>query len=362
MSKKVSSYRGYPMKLRQIFSIPFLRSAWNGFIEDKCSNLGAALSYYTLFSLAPLLITLISITGFFFGREAVSGRLFDQIGRLIGPEGAHSLQHIIQKTYYPGGNGWAALIGAGFLLAGATGVFVQLQDALDTIWRVKPKPQKNLMRMVHDRILSFGMILGVGFLLLVSLAFNAAITAMSGYLSDAFSGLSAALLAALEVCVSLAMTSVLFGMMFKFLPDVKLRWKDVEVGAVTTAVLFMIGRTLIGFYLGRSRIVSAYGAAATVVVIILWIYYSSMIFFFGAELTKEHVRRTLAHIEPSEYAVAVVKSEKELADARESLTPPLGPGRRPREPFTLGKAVSALCLLVAVEKYFKRRQRRWRSA
>jgi membrane protein len=300
-----------------------MRSPWNerwqlfqevrdGFNRDNCPHLAAALSYYTLFSLAPLLILVIAVSGIFFGREAVTGEVFRQLRGLIGPDGALAVQEMIRKAYMPRDDFWAAAAGGVTLLLGATSVFIQIQDALDIIWGVKPKASRGMWKLVRDRVLSFGMVLGLGFLLLVSLLFHAILSAVGGRLSAGYPHLSVVFLKALETSVSLGVTTLLFAMLFKFLPDVRIRWRDVWTGAFVTSALFAVGKIAIGLYLGSSRLASTYGAAAAVVIVIVWVNYSSLIVFLGAEFTQAYARRRGAAILPADYAVPVEKGGREL--------------------------------------------------
>lgn len=256
-------------------------------------QLSAALSYYTLLSLAPIVLVTVAITGLVFGREAVQGRIVEEIRGLVGESGAEVIQSVIQNASEPE-SGWLSLaIGLVTLLIGATTVFVQLQDSLDQIWGVEAKPKRNaIWTFVKDRLLSLAMVLGIGFLLLVSLLINAALSAWSGWAAMAGPDDFPALMEIVNSVGSFAVITLLFAMIFKFLPDVRLAWKHVWFGAVVTSALFTAGKFAIGMYLGRASIGSAFGAAGSVVVLLVWIYYASLILFLGAEITRLRAQRS----------------------------------------------------------------------
>lgn len=293
-------------RLKNAFSL--VKEAFQGWMEDGSLELGAALSYYTAFSLAPLLVIAIAIASLAFGREAVEGRLFGEIRGLVGPESAALIQGMIASAGRRGSGTLATVVSIVVILFGASGVFGQLQTSLDRIWHVAPKPNRGIWGLVRDRVLSFGMVLGVGFLLLVSLAVSAALAALSAYATGALPSI-APLLQAIGFVISFAVVTVLFAMIFRYLPDAKVAWRDVWVGAIATSLLFTIGRTLIGLYLGRSTVASSYGAAGSLIVILLWVYYSSQILFFGAEFTKVWAVRYGGRIVPDENAMRVQRVE-----------------------------------------------------
>jgi len=266
-------------------SIPrLLVAAGKDFMEDKAPRLAAALSYYTAFSLPPLLVAVIGVAGVVYGVDEVQERILSQVANLVGADSAATLGEAVTNARQSTGSGVALVLGLFTLLIGATGAFGQLQEALNTIWEVKPKKGGGIWRLVRSRLLSFGTILGTGFLLLVSLSVSAAI----GALVDAAAGIDwmTPYLAALDVVASLIVITCLFALIFKVLPDTKIEWRDVWVGAGLTAILFVAGKFAIGFYLGVSDVGSAYGAAGSIIVILVWIYYSALILFFGAEFTQ----------------------------------------------------------------------------
>jgi membrane protein len=265
-------------------------------VEDKAPRLGAALSYYTAFSLPPLLVALIGIAGVAFGAEVVSDRLVDQMRGLVGAESADLLGDAIAEAQRTTGTGWAVALGVAVLVIAASGVFAQLQDALNTIWDVQPQPGGGIWRLLQKRLLSLAAVLGAGFLLLVSLAVSTA-TAALAELAGSVESL-APFVAVMDVAISLLVVTVLFALIFKFLPDVRIKWRDVWLGAFITAGLFIIGKFAIGFYLGTSDVGSAYGVAGSLIIIMVWIYYSALIVFFGAELTQVWTKRHGASVTP----------------------------------------------------------------
>jgi len=265
------------------------KQAYIEFGEDKAQRLGAALAFYTIFSLAPLLLIAIAIAGLVFGREAAQGEIFDQLRTVFGPQAAAAIQEMVKSAAKPKSGTIATVVGIVTLLFGAAGVFGQLKDALNTIWNVEPKKEGGLLKMLKDRFLSFAMVLGTGFLLLVSLVLDSAIAAAGHFLGNRLPG-GEALWQGIQLVVSLGVVTLLFALIFRFLPDVHPSWRDVWLGAVFTAVLFVIGKFALGLYLGKSAVGSSYGAAGSLVVLLLWVYYSAQILFFGAEFTQVYAR------------------------------------------------------------------------
>jgi len=279
-----------------------LKRALAGWWNDNVPHLGAALSYYTLFSLAPILIVAIAIAGLVFGAEAVRGEVVGQIDALVGHEGAIAVQAMLEGAARPSSSVPATILGVVTFFVGATGAFLELQTALNAIWRVKPKASTSFLRtLMIDRLISFGLVVGVGFLLLTSLLVSAGLAALHTYMGETFPG-GAGLWEAVNVMVSLAVISVLFAMVFKVLPDVELAWGDVWVGGLVTAGLFTIGKFMIGLYLGTSAFASSYGAAGSVIVLLVWVYYSAQIILLGAEFTREYVKEFGRKPPPSEFA------------------------------------------------------------
>jgi membrane protein len=266
-----------------------LRRSLAGWWNDNVPRLGASLAYYTLFSLAPILVVAIAIGGLVFGPEAVRGEIVGQIQGLIGREGAEAVQAMLEGASRPGSSIAATVVGIITFFLGATGAFLELQTALNAIWHVEPKSDGSYWRvLVMQRVISFGLVVAMGFLLLTSLLVSAALAAIYRYMGNAFPGVLV-LWQALNVIVSLTVMTLLFALIYKVLPDVKLSWRDVWVGALVTAGLFNIGRLVIGLYLGTAGIGSTYGAAGSVIVILVWVYYSAQIILLGAEFTRAYV-------------------------------------------------------------------------
>jgi membrane protein len=278
-------------------------------IDDKAFRLSAALAYYSIFSLAPLLVIVGSIAGTLFGEEAVRGQLQEQIAGLVGTQGAETIQSMVKSVSNPQRNFFAGLIGWSILLIGAGGVFGQLKDALNTIWEVQPKPGRAIWRVLKERFLSFTMVLGVGFLLLVSLVVTTSLAAFTRRIEVSFP-LSSVFWMGLNLLISFAVVTLLFAMIFKVLPDVKIKWGDVWIGAATTALLFDIGKFLLGFYLGRESMASSYGAAGAVIIILLWVYYASLILLFGAEFTQVYARARGRKMEPKAHAMLMTPRDR----------------------------------------------------
>lgn len=278
-----------------------LREAASDWRKDNASRLSAALAFYTILSVAPLFVLVTAVAGFVFGNAAATGQLAGQIRGVVGEAGAEVFQTTIAHADRPAAGTLASLIGVVTLLFGASGVFRELQEALNAMWEVQPKPDLGFWTMLWHRLLSFGMVLALGFLLLVSLIVSTALSALGGYLSDLAPALPP-LTHLGNVLVSFLGVATLFAMMFKWLPDAKVAWRDVWFGAVVTAVLFGIGKELIGLYLGKASVATPFGAAGSVVAFVVWVYYSGLIFFFGAELTQATARHSGRAIEPANYA------------------------------------------------------------
>jgi membrane protein len=300
------AYRGMRGKYR------LLSGAVSHFIDDDCTTMGAALAYYTTFSIAPLLLIVISIVGLIFGRAAAQGEIQGQIQGLIGSGAATQVSSMIKNAGDHSSTGiFGAALGMLALLAGATGAFAQLQSSLNRIWHVKPDPHAGgVKNFIGQRVLSLGMILAIAFLLLVSLAVSAALSAFGTFVSGFLpQGFSAPLLSAIEFVVSLVIIAALFAAIFKVLPDAQIEWGDVAIGAAATAILFTAGKFGIGMYLGHSGTANAYGAAGSFVLIVLWIYYSSLILLLGAELTAAWAGVHAGIVRPKSGAVRVEMEE-----------------------------------------------------
>jgi membrane protein len=281
-----------------------LKATFEAWMEDNALRLSAALAYYSIFSIAPLLIIAISVAGLVLGADAVRGHLDDQLKSYIGAQAAESVQSMVQSASKPS-DGWlGAVIGFITLMLGASGVFGQLKDALNTIWEVKPKGGAGVMGFLRERLLNFGMVLVIGFLLLTSLLLATALAALNGYF-EKVAGISPVIGGVLGFLLSLCIVTILFAFIFKVLPDAQIEWRNVWTGAVVTALLFELGKFGLGFYLGRESTASSFGAAGSVVLLLLWVYYASCILLFGAEFTQEYAKATGHEIRPLPGAVAV---------------------------------------------------------
>jgi membrane protein len=289
-----------------------LKQTFQEWLGDKAPQLGAALAYYTVFSLAPLILVLLAIVRVIF-RDDPAGtwnKITEQMSYFLDPSAVQVVQSIAQKASEPGKSTIATIIGVGLAIFGASGVFGQLQDALNTIWGVKAKPGGGIWGFLRNRFLSFAMVAGVCFLLLVSLTLESLLKAFSHYVQTVLPGGIVVALAVYFI-FDFAVVVLLFAMIFKFLPDVQIQWRDVWIGAVITAILFGIGKWLLGFYLGSGAAGSAYGAASSLITLLLWIYYSSQILLFGAEFTQVYAARAGRAFKPTEYAVRVETKEVE---------------------------------------------------
>jgi membrane protein len=290
-------------KLPEVFTL--LKDTYDEWNADKAPRLAAALSYYTIFSLAPLLIVVIAVAGLAFGQDAVQGRLDEQIQGLLGRQGADFIQDIILNARKPGDSILATILGLVTLLLGAGSVFGQLQEALNIVWGVARRPRGPL-ETIKERFLSFTMVLGVGFLLLVSLVISAVLSAI-GQLSANWIPGNEFILQLVNIVISFGIITLLFALIFKILPDADIQWRAVWIGAAFTALLFTIGKLLIGLYLGRSGVTSTFGAAGSLVVVLLWIYYSAQILLFGAEFTQMYARGYGLYIRPADHAIALTR-------------------------------------------------------
>jgi len=289
-----------------------LRQTTTSWLDHEGPRLAASLSFYSLLSLAPLVILTIAIASLAFGRSEAEQVLIDEVHDLIGGAGASTVEVVIEHGKEPRAGGVASLIGIIILLVGASSVFGELQSGLNKIWNVKARDDTGLLSLIESRLISFALVLGFGFLLLVSLLFSAALAAF-GRLISAHLSLPTALLAATNAAVAFAGIFVLITLILRYVPDVRLRWRDVWQGALATAVLFTIGKALLALYLAKTAVASAYGAAGSLIVVILWVYYSAMIFYFGAEFTR--VRANARRLWAPEGAVPS-DSRRDARDAR----------------------------------------------
>ncbi len=282
--------------------------AWNA--ADPFRE-AAIVSYYAIFSIPALLVIIISAAGFFFGREAVSGHISQQIGSAMGTDAAKQIEEIVANASETKATVLASVIGFVTLILGATGVFAQLQKSLDLIWEVEVKAKKMWLKSLKDRLFSFGLILSIGFLLLISLLISAGLSAFSEWIKAHLPDFMLFVFRALSFIISFGVITVLFTLMFKILPDVKTKWKNVWIGAMITSILFIAGKFALGLYFGKANPGSTYGAAGSVILIMLWVNYSSMIVFFGAEYTKQFSIHYGEKIQPTKDAVVLHVDEKE---------------------------------------------------
>jgi len=278
----------------QVSTWALLRQVGRAWVDDRAPSTGAALSYYTLFSMAPLLLIAISVAGLLFGPEAARGEIFGQLTGLVGPAGALAVQGLLDNVNRPADGLWASVLGGVLMLVGATTVFAELQDALDRIWRAPNPPVQGLWSLLRARVLSFGLVLGLGFLLVVSMLFSAAVAALQTWWSPDQGPLSlwhATLLGVFNQLVSLLLMALLFAMIYKVMPRARIAWADVWIGAAVTALLMVAGRWLIGLYLQTSAVGSGFGAAGALVAVLVWVYYAAQIFLLGAEFTWVYAYR-----------------------------------------------------------------------
>lgn len=286
-----------------------LRDSFNGFIDDRCLKLSAALAYYTVFSLAPLLVLVMSLISIFLGKDAIQGQVFSQINGLVGNQAAQQIQDMIKAVQLSGKTSTALVVGIVTLVVGATTIFVEIQDSVNMIWRVKAKPKRGWLKLLKDRLLSSSLVISLGFLLLVSLVVNGLVLAMSGVLTRYIPEIGVLIISGFNFLISTAVVTTLFAIIFKVLPDAKIAWRVVRWGALFTALLFMLGRYLIGLYVETTTTV--YGAAGSLIVILVWIYYTAAILYFGAEFTQAYANHFGVRIEPADYAVYVEQIERE---------------------------------------------------
>jgi len=289
--------------MKNNFFVKLLSDTFSAWVADRAFRMAGALAYYSLFSMAPLLLIVIGVASMVFNKQAARTEILDQVQQTIGLD--PSARDAVEKTLDQPGDGTggvlATVLGVAILLFGASGVFAELQDDLNTIWKVKPKPGLGIWAMIRDRLLSFAVVLGTGFLLLVSLVISAALSALEGWLNARLPG-AAWLWEALNVVVSFAVVTLLFAMIYKVLPDAQVAWRDVWIGSVVTALLFTLGKALIGIYVGKSGVESSFGAAGSMVVLLVWVYYSALILLLGAEFTHAYALATRRRVPPSDHA------------------------------------------------------------
>jgi membrane protein len=281
------------------------------FIDDNGLKYSASLAYYTVFSLAPLMMLLVFIVGIYYGHDAFTGQIYPQLKGFLGADAAAQVQNMV-KSIQLGKSAIAVIIGVVTVIVGATGVFLDMQDTLNIIWRVKAKPKRGWVKLLTNRVLSFSLVISLGFLLLVSLIVNTLVDALSDKLAHYLqSNVTVLMFSIINLCITFIVTTALFAIVFKFLPDVEIQWKHVRVGAFFTAILFMLGKYLIGLYIASSRIGTTYGAAGSIIIIFAWIYYTSALLYLGAEFTQVYTDFRGGKIEPAEYAVSIKQTEVE---------------------------------------------------
>ena len=308
------------MAIRTIWNS--IKSAFSAVFEHRILKLSAALAYYTIFSLPGLIIIIVWMSEIFYGQQAVEGRVYSQIANLVGSDAALQIQETIRQSTLSSEGKFATIVGLATLIIGATSVFGEIQDSINRIWQLKAKPRKGMgwLKLIIDRLLSFSMIISLGFLLLVSLVINGLMDAIIGRLTQVFPQTEVFVAYGANLVITFLMTSLLFGLIFKVLPDARIQWRHVRAGAFTTALLFMGGKFLITYYLGHNKMSSAYGAAGSIIVILLWVYYTAIILYFGAAFTRGYALCTGSRIQPSKYAVWVeqveIDSKKDLQETK----------------------------------------------
>jgi membrane protein len=310
---------------REVWS--FTKQMFSEFADDNVMSRAAALAYYTIFSLAPILVIIITAAGFFFGREALEGQLFGQLEGLMGAEAAAEIQEMVASVSKSGSGTVATILSVITLIFGATGVFNELKLSLNQIWDLKSKPKNGMWALVRDRLLSFSVVLSLGFVLLVALVINAGIAVLGDYITSLVPQIGEVTLQVFNFLISVGITSLLFAVIFKMLPDVHIKFADVWKGALFTAILFAVGKILIGIYIGQSDVGGAYGAAGSLIVILVWVYYSSVILFLGAEFTFVYAQRYGDKIMPNSHAVHIRTIEEPAGTVIDN-------GAKPHRPYS----------------------------
>ena len=298
--------KGFISKYINIF-----KSTVSGFMNEDCLKYSASLSYYTIFSIGPILVLMISLAGIFFGEDAIQGKVFSEMRGLVGPSAARQIQEVISNLKLSGKSNFALIASIITLVIGATTVFGDIQNSINRIWHVRAKPKRGWLKLITDRLLSSSLVVGLGFLLMVTLVVNGIILAFTDRLQVYFPDLTVFFMNAVNFALSFGIIFILFGIIFRTLPDVKIEWKTVRTGALFTALLFIIGRYAIGLYLESSGTESTYGAAGALVLVLLWVYYTAAILYFGAVYTRENAIANGIPIKPADYAVYVEEKERE---------------------------------------------------
>jgi membrane protein len=303
----------------------FFRKAWDilkqtflNFFQDDSFSYASSIAFYTIFSLPAILIISLSVGSTFYERDVVQRELINQVARLIGPQSASDIEQILINAALDSTGTFAKIVGIATLIFSATTVFISLQTSLNKIWGIKPKPQRGFVKYLLDRLLSLAMVISIGFILLVSLVIETVLVVVQNGLAKVFDGWTLHVVTIFNILISLGLITLIFAMLFKVLPDAKIRWRDVWVGSLVTTAFFTLGKYLIGFYLGNSSVNSAYGAAGSLVIILIWVYYSTVILLFGAELTSVYAEKTGSEITPYHHAVKVqlVEVEKDVENGK----------------------------------------------
>ena len=291
--------------------VTLLYKSFNAFMADNALKMSASLAYYTTFAIAPLLLIIVSLAAIIYGQEAAQGKIFGELNKFVGADAASQIQETIKNISESQESTVAIVLGLITLFIGTTGVFLEIQDSINNIWRVRAKPKKGWLKMLTNRVLSFSMVIGLGFLLIVSLLINGVVLALSAKLQIYFPDITVLFINIFNLAITFIIISALFGIIFKYLPDVLIEWKDVKMGAFFTAILFMLGKFLIGLYIEQVGPGTAYGAAGSLIVILIWVYYTAAILFFGAEFTQVYADCYGGKIKPAEYAVHIIQVEQE---------------------------------------------------
>lgn len=299
------------MKRHIVSAYSVFKESLHDFSHNKSLQMSAALAYYTVFAIAPVLIVVISLFDIFYGRAAMEGKIFENIQGLVGADAAGQIEQIIRNITISKDVSWASVVGVCALILAATGVFTEIQDSINFIWRLKAKPKRGWVKLILNRVLSFSMIIALGFILLVSLVVNSVLDLLGQELLKQFPEAAVFWVHTFNLLVTFLTVSFLFAIIFKVLPDARIQWRDVVVGSFATALLFMVGKSAIGYYLTKTQISSTYGAAGAVIIILLWVYYSSIILYFGASFTRVYALRRGRNIFPTEYAVWIQEIELE---------------------------------------------------
>jgi membrane protein len=295
-------------------TITILKETFSNFISDRGFKLSASLSYYTIFSIAPLLLLIISSAGFFFGEDAIRGKIFSELNGILGNEAAAQIQEVIKNTQLSGETNFALAVGFGTLIFAATTVFGEIQDSMNIIWKLKVQPKRGWLKFLKDRLQSSSIILGLGFLMIVLLLVNGILVALNQWLINYFPDITVVVFKILNIILSFGVMTVLFGTIFKVLPDAHISWKEVKTGAFFTACLFMVGRFLIGLYIQTTNTGLAYGAAGSIIVILVWVYYTAAILYLGAQFTRAYANFMGILIRPASYAVFIQEIEVSKVD------------------------------------------------